>query len=121
MPLADKGAPLQGVPKGVQKMLWAEVKKETGRWKSRWRIRDLLADRRCSQAILGFLTTTDVERIVPPVEEEADQRSEVSEWELREGREREGERRAEAEGLGAGEERPLFLPTPPFMASMGGE
>ena len=34
--------------KGEQKILWAEVRKETGRWKSRWRIRDLFADKRCS-------------------------------------------------------------------------
>jgi len=27
-----------------QKILWAEVQKETGKWKSRWKIRDLLAD-----------------------------------------------------------------------------
>jgi hypothetical protein len=40
----------------------------------------------------------------------------VSEWELRERREREGERRAEDEELGAGVEEPLFLPTPAFMA-----
>ena len=93
----------------------------TGRWKSRWRIRDLFADRRCSQAVLDFLTTTDVERIVPPVEEESDAGSEVSEWELRERQEREEERRVEAEVLGAGEESPLFLPTPPFMASAGEE
>jgi len=37
--------------------------------------------------------------------------------ELRECREREEERRADAEGLGAAEELPLFLPTPSFMAS----
>jgi len=53
-----------------------------------------------------------------PAEEDAG--SKVSE---RECREREGERRAEAEELGAagelgtGEEPPLFLPTPSFMAS----
>jgi len=47
----------------------------------------------------------------------------VSEWELRDRRERQEEREAEAEELGAvgevgaGEELPLFLPTPPFMAS----
>jgi len=43
----------------------------------------------------------------------------VSEWELRQRREREEERRAEAEKLGAGgEEQPLFLPSPTlsFMA-----
>ena len=51
----------------------------------------------------------------------------MSEWELRELREREEERRAEVEELGppgggggepgAGKELPLFLPTPSFMAS----
>jgi len=42
----------------------------------------------------------------------------VSEWELRERSEREDKQRVEAEALGGGEE-PLFLPTPPFMASAG--
>jgi len=101
-----------------QKILWAEVRNETGRWKSRWRIRDLFADKRCSQAVLDFLTSTDVGKVVPAVEEDAG--SEASEWELRERMEREEERRTEAEALGAGEE-PLFLPTPPFMASAGEE
>jgi len=105
--------------KGEQKILWAEVRKETGRWKSQWRIRDLFANRRCSQAVLDFLMTTDVGRIVPPVEKESDTGSEVSEWELRERREQEEERRVEAKVLGAGEESLLFLPTPPFMASAG--
>jgi len=58
---------------------------------------------------------------VQPVGEETHVGSEVSEWELRERREREAERRVEAELLGAGEELPLFLPTPPFMASAGEE
>jgi hypothetical protein len=40
-----------------------------------------------------------------------------SEWDLRERREREEERRAEVERLGAEVEEPLFLPTPAFMAS----
>ena len=53
---------------------------------------------------------------------EEDAGTEVSEWELRERRVREEERRAEAEELGAAgewvmEELPLFLPTPSFMAS----
>jgi ribonuclease HI len=30
--------------KAQQKILWVEVREETGRWKSRWKIRDLLAD-----------------------------------------------------------------------------
>jgi len=105
-----------------QKILWAEVQKETGRWKSRWKIRDLLGDGRCGQAVLDFLSSTDVGRLVPPLEER-DAGSEVSEWEIQERLEREEEREAEAEELGAsgklgaGEESPLFLPTPSFMAS----
>jgi len=79
-----------------QNILWAEVLKETKRWKSRWTVRDLLADGRCGQAVLDFLSSTDVGRLVPPLEE-ADAGSEVSEWELRERRERE----EEAEELGA--------------------
>ena len=74
-----------------QKILWAEVQKETGRWKSRWKIQDLLADGRCSQAVLDFLTATDVGRRVLS-EEHA--RSEGSKWELRsaESGERKGRR-----------------------------
>jgi len=68
--------------KAPQKILWAEVRKETGRWKDRWKIRDLLADERCSRAVLDFLSSTDVERWVPA--EEGDAMSEVSEAELRE-------------------------------------
>jgi len=102
--------------RGQQKILWAEVRKKTGRWKSRWKVRDLLADERCSSAVLDFLSTTDVGRLVP-APAEVDAQSEVSEGELREWREREEERRAEAEGLGAEVEEPLFLPTPAFMAS----
>jgi len=44
--------------------------------------------------------------------------SEMSEWGLQK---REEERRVEAEELGAGEELPLFLHTPSFMASTDGE
>ena len=92
------------------------MRKETERWKSRWKIQDLLADGRCSQAVLDFLSTTDVGRLVPP-EYEGDAGSKVSEWKLRERQEREEERGAEAAVLGAGEElggeeQPLFLPTP---------
>jgi hypothetical protein len=102
--------------RGQQKTLWREVRKETGRGKRRWKVRDLLADERCSRAVLDFLATTEVGRRVPaPAEEDA--QSEASEWELRERRELEEERRAEAERLGAEVEEPLFLPTPVFMAS----
>jgi len=64
-------------------------------WNSQWKIRGLLADGRCTQAVLGFLAATDVGRRVSA---EEDTVSEVSEAELREGEE---ERRAEAEELGA--------------------
>jgi len=57
------------------------------------------ADEQCSQTILDSLSTTDMGALAPvPVEEDA--KSEASEWELRERREREEERRAEAEELG---------------------
>jgi len=51
------------------------VWKETRRGKSRFTIRDLLADGSCSQAILDFLSTTDVGRQVSAGE---DAGSEVS-------------------------------------------
>jgi len=97
-----------------QKALWDTVKKETGRWKSRWKIRDLFADPRCSQAILDFLATTQVGRRAPkPEEEDEDDRSEASEWELREREEREEGRRRRDEALGAeAEERLEFFPLP---------
>jgi len=110
-----------------QKILWAEVLKETKRWKSRWTVRDLLADGRCGRAVLDFLSSTDVGRLVPPLKEEDDAGSVVSEGGFRERREQEEEREVEEEELGAagelgaGEELPLFLPTPPFMASAGGD
>jgi hypothetical protein len=101
----------------LQNILSAEVKKETGRWKSHWKVRGLLATGRCSRIVLDFVTTTDVRRLVPPPAEE-DVRREASEWELRETREREEERRAEpAKELGAKVEEPLFLPMSAFMAS----
>jgi hypothetical protein len=74
-------------------------------------------DVRCSSTVLGFLATTNVGRQVPtPAKEEA--QSETSQWELRERREREEEKRAEGEQLGTEVEEPLFLPTPSFMASV---
>jgi len=110
--------------KGQQKTLGKEVWKETGRGKGRWKAHELFADRRCSQAVLDFLSSTDVGKIVPAVEAEDDAGSEASEFELRECREREEERRAEelgaAEDPGEGEGTRLFLPTPPVMASADG-
>jgi hypothetical protein len=98
------------------------VYKETGRGRERWKAHELFAESKCSQSVLDFLSSTDIGKIVPAVEEDG-AGSEVSEWEFREGREREEERGAEAEALGAedegdaGEELRLFLPTPSFMAS----
>ena len=67
--------------KPQQRILWAEVKKETGRWKDRWKVRALLADGRCSRAVLYFLSATDVGRRVP-AEAEEDAVSAVSELEV---------------------------------------
>jgi len=59
-------------------VLWKELWKETGRGRSRFAIRDLLADDRCSRAVLNFLSTTEVGRLVlAPAEEDA--QSEASE------------------------------------------
>jgi len=77
-------------------------------------IRDLLADEGCGQAMLDFLSTPYVERLVPPLEE-SDAAGEASEWELRERREREEEREAEGAVL------PPFLPILSFMPSAGEE
>jgi len=114
---ADPGYLFKECPewKPHQKILWAEVKKETGRWKDRWKVQDLLADARCSRAVLDFLSSTDVGRRVP-AEAEEDAVSAVSELEVREWLEEQG---AEAEELGGGGELPLFLPTPDFMAAAG--
>jgi len=102
--------------KPQQRILWAEMKKETGRWKDRWKVRDLLADVRCSRAVLDFLSSTDVGRRAP-AETEDDAVGAVSELEVREWPEEQG---AGAEELGAGGGEPqLFLPTPDFMASAG--
>jgi hypothetical protein len=93
------------------------VRRGTGRGKDRFKIRDLFAVERCSQAVLDFLSTTDVGRRVPnPAEEDA--QSEASEWVLRAREEREEERRLEAEEVGFEvEERLQFFSTPSFMAS----
>jgi len=79
---------------------------------------ELFAEPGASQAVLDFLSSTDVGRTVPAVEEGGDAESEASEWELRERAEREEERRAEEHGVEdeGREEHRLFLPTPPFMA-----
>jgi len=95
VPNADPGPPLQGVPRAEapqQKILRSEVKKETGRWKDWWKVRDFLADGRCSRAVLDLLATTAVRRRVPA--EEDDVVSVASELEVRD--------RLDENGAGAG-------------------
>jgi ribonuclease HI len=114
---------LKGCPKWrkQQRVLWKEVWKETGKGRGRLKAHELFAEPGARQAVLDFLSTTDVGKTVPAVEVEEDARSEASEWELRERAEREEDRRAEELGVEddgeAGEEHRLFLPTPPFMMS----
>ena len=91
--------------------------KETGKGRKWWKVHELFAEWTCSQVLLDFLSSMDIGKIVP-AEEGDDAESEASEWELWERAEQEEERRVEAETLGMeAEEPPLFLPTPPFMAS----
>jgi len=82
--------------KPQQKILWVEVKKETGRWKDRWKVWDLLADGRCSRAVLDFLSPTDVGRRVPGVDDDAV--SAVSDLEVREWMEEQGAGAEESDG-----------------------
>ena len=58
--------------KDQQTVLWARVKEATKRAKRKWRVGDLLADERCSPAVLDFLRSTYVGRAAPPVEESCD-------------------------------------------------
>ena len=91
-----------------QKTLWTTVLKETKkapgptRRRDRTSIAKLLADERCSKAVLQFFATTDVGRTSgPPVaESEEDVASAVSEWEARDQAERLEEMRAEEVRLG---------------------
>jgi len=100
--------------KPQQKILWAEVKQETGRWKDRWKVRDRMADGRCSRAVLGFLSLTDVGRRVL-AETEDDAVSAVSQLKVQQWLEEHGAGAVEA-GTGG---TPPFLPTPDFRASAG--
>ena len=124
---------MKGCPKwkGQQRTLWKEVWEETGRGKRRWKAHELFDHKRCSQAVLDFLASMDVGKVVPAVEVEDDAGSESSEWELRKSREREEEREREAVAvaLGAGVlgtrratgRNPRCSFQPPFMASAGEE
>ena len=65
--------------KDQQAQLWARVKAETRKGKRKWRVGDLLADERCSPAVLDFLRTAYVGRAAPPVEENWDSDEEEEE------------------------------------------
>jgi hypothetical protein len=56
--------------KPQQKILWEEVRRETGRGKNRFKICNMLADERCAQPILDFLGTTEVGRRIGPKDDE---------------------------------------------------
>jgi len=43
-------------------VLWKEIRKETGVGRFRWKAHELFAGRRCSRAVLDFLSSTDVGR-----------------------------------------------------------
>jgi len=65
---------------------------------SRTSIAELLADGRCSQAVLQFFATTDVRRTSPVAEDGEYAASEASVWEARDQAERAWERREERVG-----------------------
>lgn len=83
---------------------------------------DLFTVERCGQPVLYFIPPTDAGRQVPAVESGC-AGSGVSQWELRENREREEKPCAEAVALCAVDELgdcaglPLLLPTPSIVAS----
>jgi len=70
--------------------LWARVKEATKRAKRKWRVGDLLADERCSPALLDFLRSTYFGRAAPPVEESWDSEDEEEKWWRRARRRRRG-------------------------------
>src|SRR5258706_15069989 len=52
--------------------MWARAKEETKKGRQKWRVGDLLAEDRCSPAVLDFLRSTHVGRTAPPAEENWD-------------------------------------------------
>jgi len=92
------------VNSSTRKTLLKETGKLPGptRGRDRTSIAELLADERCSQAVLEFLANTGVGRTSgpPAAGEEDGEASEASEWEERERAERLAEPRAEEERLG---------------------
>jgi hypothetical protein len=93
VPVQDTGAGavFKNCPhwKAQQNILWAEVLKETGRGKDRFKIRDLLPMRGAAERFWTSWPPRMWRRVLAVAEDDA--QSEASEWELRERREREEE------------------------------
>jgi len=68
-------------------VVWARAKGATKRGKQKWRVGDLLADERCSPAVLDFLLSTHVGRTAPPVEGKWDREEEAEVEETGDGEE----------------------------------
>jgi len=109
--------------KEEQKVLGPKVEEEIGRGREQWKAHELFAEGwQCSQAILEFLASMDIGKTVPPVANDGDRGSKVSEGEQQEQAELEDKKRTEELGAenetGAGEGTLLFLPNPSFMVSV---
>ena len=63
------------------------IAEATKRGKQKWHVGDLLADERCSPAVLDFLRSTHVGRTAPPVEENWDSEEEAEVEEMGDGEE----------------------------------
>jgi hypothetical protein len=91
------------------------MRRETGRGRDRYKTRDLLADERCSQVILDSSPPRTWRGWSQPRLRKTHKARRRSGNSGSGGKEM---RRVDAEELGAGgEEQPLFLPRPSFMAS----
>ena len=66
-----------------QKIMWAEIRKKTGRGKNRCTIREMFADERCTGAVLDFLRTTKVGARTGPRERPPDPGGEREEGDTR--------------------------------------
>jgi len=102
-----------------QKIPWAEVLKEGGKWKVEEPVGDSGSPGRWAVQPGGnwILSATDVGRLVPAEEDAGSEASEWEVWEWEEDKRAQAEELGAAGELGAGGELPLFLPTPSFMAS----
>jgi len=70
--------------KDQQAAMWARVMEVAKKGKQKWHAGDLLADERCSLAVLDFLRSTHVGRAAPPVKDCEDEAEEAEMAELEE-------------------------------------